>query len=163
MGFFDDLKKAGAEGRQNALQEMEQKKLNANRMSAGKYISGHPDVNEAVEEVKCDFANGEIELHDKAKKFASIAMDRVKDVSFNDASTMEKKLTATRLLTLGVFAFAAKKKTKNELYYVSIDWNDGRFDHSTVFEFDGKNANAEANTFRNAIMTQLRNIPEPVQ
>ena len=52
----------------------------------------------------------------------------------------------------GVFAFAWKKKTKHELAYITIYWNDGKFDHETIFEFEGRNAMTRANSSRNKLI-----------
>lgn len=44
--------------------------------------------------------------------------DEIKSISIEDATELESRITATRLLLLGVFAFAAKKKTGGSKYIV---------------------------------------------
>ena len=49
--------------------------------------------------------------------------DEIKSISIEDATELESRITATRLLLLGVFALAAKKQTGGSKYIV-IDGED---------------------------------------
>ena len=49
-----------------------------------------------------------------------------------------------------------EKKKKNEIAFVVINWNDGRFDHATTFSFDGKDAMQLANTARNNLISMCK-------
>ena len=44
--------------------------------------------------------------------------DEIKSVSIEDATELESRVTATRLLLIGIFAFAAKKKTGGSKFIV---------------------------------------------
>jgi hypothetical protein len=65
-------------------------------------------------------------------------------------------MTATRLVTLGVFALAVPKKTTEKKYFMTIKWDDERgIQQQTMFEFANpiRNtsqiiANRAANCFR---------------
>jgi hypothetical protein len=48
------------------------------------------------------------------------------------------------------------QKKKNELAFVVIDWNDGRFDHSTTFNIEGMDAMQKANILRNQLIIDVR-------
>lgn len=134
------------------------------RYLSGKYISGHPGINSPVEKTTIAFtAQGLVIQNGTRAAIALIPPDQIKNVSVEDASTVQSRVTATRLLALGVFAFAAKKKQMTTDFYLTIKWNDGRFDHETIFEFTDTNANAQANTLRNAIIGFCQQSPEDRQ
>ena len=127
-----------------------------NKINAGKYLSGHPFIDKAVENIKIIPRETDLSLISGIKQLAIIKKEEIKNVLAEDASTMEKKVTVGRLLLTGVFAFALKKNKKNELAYVTIQWNDKRFDHETIFEFTGRNAMEQANTVRNSLIKNLQ-------
>jgi hypothetical protein len=133
------------------------------KIEAGKYIAGHPEIDKSLKMVSI-FPKGDwlyIFEHPNGSRInmpihkAGIQMKSIKNILAQDSSTIEKKVTIGRLLTVGIFAFAIKKNKKNELAYLTIEWNDGKFDHETYFEFEGKNAIQKANTARNALIRQV--------
>ncbi len=126
-----------------------------------KLIGGHPDINEAINKTIILFKGISLDIMKAGPgmlpvKVAEIGKEFIKNITVEDQSTIEKRVTVGRLLTVGLFAFALKKKTKNELAYLTFDWNDGRFNHETVFEFEGVNAMQKANTARNQVLKLLR-------
>ena len=84
--------------------------------------------------------------------YRTIVIENIKNITVEDASSIEKKITVGRLLLVGVFALAWRKKKTNELAFVVTEWNDGKFDHSTTFSFEGKEAMTKANTARNSLI-----------
>jgi hypothetical protein len=120
-----------------------------------KYITGHPDINNggtffiAVNKQV-------VQLFSGGKKAGEILVEKIKNITVEDGSTFSSRVTLPRLALVGVFAFALKKKTKNELAYLTIFWNDGKFDHETVFEYEGSSALQRANTARNTLLKNLR-------
>lgn len=127
---------------------------------SGKYISGHPNINTPIPVTNAEVNKENIVIFGavggKLSEQGKIPLSQIKNVSVEDASTIEKKITATRLLTLGVFAFAAKKKKVNPEFYLTALWNDGRFETETIFEFEGEHANRNANTLRNVIINRCK-------
>ncbi|MEI8133577.1 MAG: hypothetical protein WCH46_00700 [bacterium] len=126
----------------------------------GKYLTGHPDINtsqladirvarDRIEVISSDGDYGENIL-------ATIPILQVKSSKVEDRSTVESRITATRLVALGVFAFAAKKTEKHPDYYLVIEWSDGKFDFETIFEYFIPEANELANTVSNAIIRRCR-------
>lgn len=98
--------------------------------------------------------------HEVPVLVANIPRDAMKNILAEDQSTVEKRVTVERLLLNEDFAFSWKKKARNEEAFLTIEWNDGRFDHETIFEFEGKDAMQKANTARNQLINIVRN---PVQ
>lgn len=133
-------------------------------IDSGKLLTGHPAVDTSKQFTYMYIKDGVINIHEKigaqseiiVPHFASIPCDKIKDVVIEDATTIEKRITATRLLAVGIFAFALKKKQKNELAYLTIKWNDGKFDHETIFEFSGKSAAELGNAARNKIIRKMQ-------
>ena len=132
-------------------------------IETGKYIAGHPELDDSIENtiifpkkdslfiMKKDKASLLVEIKENAK----ITKESIKNILVEDQSTIEKRVTVGRLLLVGVFAFALKKKKKNETAFITIEWNDGKFDHETIFQFEGTNAMQIANKARNKIMREL--------
>lgn len=134
----------------------------ADKIVSGKYIAGHPDLNDSIE-LSCLFnKNNSLEIFNNIvidfvpMPLAFIPNAKVKNVLVEDQSTVEKRVTLGRVLLTGVFALAWKKKKVNESAFMTIEWNDGKFDHETIFEFTGLNAMQRANTARNLIIKAVR-------
>ena len=123
----------------------------------GTYVGGHPSKNENSDHtyiLKEDNMIGFYKrlMAERPNKIFSISVESITSINIEDATTMEKRITLGRVLLVGVFALAWKKKKKNELAFIVIDWNDGKFDHATTFSFDGSNAAQLANTARNELI-----------
>jgi hypothetical protein len=123
----------------------------------GTYVGGHPSLNETIQGMTALKKDGQLMLHEfplmsaTPKYKASIPIDKITNIQVEDSSSIEKKLTIGRLFLVGIFAFAWKKKKKNELAFVTIQWKD-KFDNDTVFSFEGKDAMQSANTARNELI-----------
>lgn len=124
------------------------------------YISGHPEIDSPTAGISLFKADGKIGLYhipdgfDETDPFlyGAIPLAGISGISVEDKTTIEKRVTVSRLLLTGVFALAWQKKKVDEAAYMVIEWNDGRFDHETVFEFTGKGAMQEANAARNRLI-----------
>jgi hypothetical protein len=131
------------------------------KIETGKYVAGHPDINDAITKTSIFPKNDKLVIMLEAPmampvRKAEIANSNIKNILAEDQSTVEKRVTVGRLLLTGIFAFAWKKSKKNELAYLTIEWNDGKFDHETIFEFEGVGAMQNANTARNKIIKIVR-------
>jgi hypothetical protein len=121
-----------------------------------KYKCGHPQLDsEALVSLGLKNKNVYLLFIGNYKEKASIIGSSIKNVIVEDETTFSKKVTLTRLALVGIFAFAMKKKKKEELAYLTIEYNDGRFDHSVVFEYEGKGSISKANTHRNKIISNI--------
>ena len=126
--------------------------------ACGKYVGGHPSEDKEVEPLA--FRNTDTEfLFYRRENYASVPVWRfsilkesIEDIAIEDATTLESKVTLGRVLLVGIFAFAWKKKKKNELAFVRIQWKEGKFKHNTLICFEGQNAMTNANSFRNLLI-----------
>jgi hypothetical protein len=132
------------------------------KRTGSSYVGGHPDVDDMVPMISYRIDGDNIifyehnDVYFPEKRFV-INKNSIKNITGEDASSMEKRVSLGRMLFVGVFAFAWRKKEKKELAFVVIDWNDGRFDHSTTFNFEGiENAMTRANTMRNNLIRAVR-------
>ena len=127
----------------------------------GIYAGGHPQLDKPIKGVSAIRKGENIVLYSqmlenypdvKVIPDGSISMKKITDIKLEDATTIQRKITVGRMLLVGIFAFAWKKKKKNESAYITIYWNDGKFDQETTFMFEGKNSLEKANTARNSLM-----------
>ncbi|MCL2291213.1 MAG: hypothetical protein FWC34_11035 [Bacteroidetes bacterium] len=121
-----------------------------------KYMCGHPDLNEPVT-THLGLKDGGIYLvQNFGVELATIPENKIKNIYVEDSTTIQHRPTVVRFLALGLLAFAWQKKKKDEQAYLGIEWNDGRFDHDTIFEFEGVDSVMRANTARNKLIQQIR-------
>jgi hypothetical protein len=125
----------------------------------GKYIAGHPDLDNSLPGIIIFLKDGNLEIHQYSSGElsmpvlkAKIPVVNINNIVIEDQSSIERRITAARLLTVGVFALAWKKKKKDELAFITIEWKDGKFNHETIFEFEGKEAMQKANIARNQLI-----------
>ncbi|WP_156099898.1 hypothetical protein [Hoylesella buccalis] len=127
----------------------------------GMYVAGHPKLNESIGSVY-------VLLKEKTLKFyrieiigiyypeyienGDIKIDSIKDIKIEDASQIERRVTLGRFLVAGIFSVLWQKRKKKELAFMTIVWQEGKFEQNTTFVFEGKNAFTSANTARNELM-----------
>lgn len=133
---------------------------NEDLLRAGKYTTGHPDIDKPIDRTEFLISDSELKIYaikDTAPSYvASIPFDKIKNIIVEDESTVRRRVTVARLLTVGIFAFALKKKKVDKLFYLIFEWNDGRFDHETIFEFTGSILQGDPNTLRNKIIKAIK-------
>lgn len=121
----------------------------------GKYLTGHPEINEPTDKILFFIDGSNLNIttfkNDSFQIIGKININTIIDISLEDKSTLESRVTATRLLTLGIFAFALKKNEKFDLAYVTIKMKNNNFNDEMILEFSGKNSMTLANTFKNSI------------
>ena len=127
----------------------------------GKYVGGHPDIDKVIE--LCFVYKKNVSLlicepnyNSLPATKARIPLAAIQNITIEDSSSIDKKVTLGRVLLIGVFALAWRKNKKEEHAFITIDWNDGKFDHSTIFSFEGKDAMQKANTARNKLIQIAR-------
>lgn len=152
--------------KERAAKVTSERKMSLEKFKESKaaYVGGHPDADDYFKDVAFYEHEDMVEFYavvcgygydGKPPKF-KIDKKAVKNITLENATTMEKKVTLGRVLLAGVFALAWQKKKKNELAFVVIEWNDGQFDHETTFSFEEKDAVQEANRFRNDLIAAFR-------
>jgi len=127
----------------------------------GKYVGGHPDIDKVIELCSIYKKNDSLLICEPNYNLlpatkARIPLTSIKNITIEDSSSIDKKVTLGRVLLIGVFALAWRKNKKDEHAFISIDWNDGKFDHSTLFSFEGKDAMQKANISRNKLIQMAR-------
>jgi hypothetical protein len=120
------------------------------------YFMGHPDIDKPLKVYLYNDGKGNLSIANGnsflEKKLGTVATSVIDNVTVEDQSTIEKKVSLGRVLLVGVFALAWKKNKKAEAAYVIIEWKQGKFTHETYFRIDGNNAIGTANTIRNQII-----------
>lgn len=132
----------------------------ADLIEVGSYVGGHPQIDDQQNGALIYLKDGKFQIRSRNSyveyptMVGEIDINFIKNILVEDSSTIDKKVTLGRVLLVGVFALAWKKKEKNELAFISIEWNDGKFDHSTLFSFEGKEAMHKANIARNKLISK---------
>lgn len=124
-------------------------------LPCGTYVSGHPSLDTSFKGATLLLDNNIVKIFTAFSERASIPKEAITNVAMEDSSTIQNRVTVGRLLLTGIFAFAWKKKTKQECAYFIIEWNQGRFKNETIFEFEGTGSIQKANTLRNKFITYL--------
>ena len=148
----------------NSVRKTQLKSLNITELDliqCGKYTAGHPDIDKPINFAEVLCKDNELLIYGSSDRSrpvlsARIPIEKIKNIILEDASTVQKRVTVTRLLSTGLFAFALKKKEKTETAYIIIEWNDGKFDHETIFEFSNLGAVQKANETRNKLVKLCR-------
>lgn len=70
------------------------------------------------------------------KTYHTLDVRCIKDVQFKTEEEVSKDVTLTRLLAVGVFALALKKRRVTNRYYVVITTNEDGFDNNIVLQVE---------------------------
>lgn len=143
MGFFDSLKEQGQKFADKAKEEVQnqQKKVadikeergkNLEKISKIKYFGGFNDEKPYT---------GTLEFYEKVTEFNSFSKPRamviknsdIKDIAIEGKAEVSRRVTVTRLLAVGIFAFALKKKSEDKESFITLVLKDGR---EVVFHSD---------------------------
>lgn len=88
------------------------------------YMGGYGDKRRAV---------GMLTFYTKQAEFSAvmstkfvIRSNEIKDVAIEGSSEVNRRVTVARLLAVGIFAFALKKKNKDQEAYIVIELSDGQ-------------------------------------
>lgn len=152
----------GNKKKKKAEIELSKKGLNFSDFKfLGMYAGGHPSIDNSRDNVYGKREGADIVLYTEDMPDASMPVE-IKDsnipirditaIKVEDASTVEKKVTLGRMVLVGIFALAWKKKKKNEMAFVNIVWKKGKFENDTTFMFQGKDAAQKANKARNELI-----------
>lgn len=143
MSFFDKVKEVGdkankavAKAQQEHKQQVaNQKDARGDRLVALSldYMGGYGDKKKA---------KGVLTFYQKQTEFSSplstkfiIPNSSVSDVAIEGKDDVNRRVTVTRLLAVGIFAFALKKKNKDKEAYLTIELSDGQ---EAIFFIDKK-------------------------
>lgn len=113
-------------------------------ISLPKYLGGFEDASVEENDVFCAitesdfvFLTGKIG-REFVKEIGKISRNSINDIILEDKCFVAQRLTATRILTLGIFSLAVPKKKKDKEYCIVFDWEDeNSVKQNVVFEFSG--------------------------
>jgi hypothetical protein len=131
----------------------------------GKYLVGLNNCNDVTNDVECVVApNHFVFAKMNGRELGRIPRDSVEQVELDDKSQIAQRLTATRMVALGVFALAAPKRKKIKEWCVAVRWADGNgLKRCTVFEFFGSHPEGEANKAASMLMKFIQQRPQPAE
>jgi hypothetical protein len=142
-------------------EEFERKQEQEKKYFSGKYVSGHPEIVSPIAITSAEVNDSEVVIYPITQPSklgpaaGRIPIAAISNVVVEDRTTVEKRITATRLLAVGVFALAAKKTEVHPEFYVTVTWGGGKIANETIFEFEGQNAQTSANYLRNIIAKRV--------
>lgn len=124
---------------------------------SGTYVSGHPSIDDSIKETYLLLGKEDVKIFIGPGNLLKgrVPKESITNVVMEDSSTIQNRVTVGRLLMTGIFAFAWKKKTKQECAYFIIEWDKGQFKNETIFEFEGKGSIQKANALRNKFISYL--------
>ena len=166
LGAFIFAGILGAKEKEKTKAEMERRGIKiSDFVKMGHIIAGHPDVDKGIENSLAKIENGNIKFYKvdnyslfdseaeiPKSAYVSIPIDTIEDITVEDKTSIEHKITVGRIFLVGIFALGWKKKKVNEQAFVVIKWKTGKFVNETIFMFENKGALQLANTARNFLV-----------
>ena len=146
-----------AQDKREKKEIIESKGLSENDIAqVGSYVGGHPSLDDTIPLCHAYKKGANLVLTEKQSLTevpgSEIPIANIDNITLQDASTIDKRITAGRMLLVGVFALAWQKKEKNEMAFIEIQWHQGKFNHQTLFCFEGEGALKRANKGRNQLI-----------
>jgi len=99
------------------------------------YCGGIPQLPKA-DVVQLAVISDELVVISAFKKDVKIPVSSIKNVVIKTDEQISNDVTLTRLLALGVLAFGLKKKNKNTVNYLIVDYTDSGIDCTAIFSGD---------------------------
>jgi len=126
----------------------------------GKYLYGFKE-NQSKELIRCVETDTDFVFIEGGTELGRIPANSIKKIWVEDRSRITSRFTATRIVTLGIFALAAKKKETTPSYYITVEWETGNMSNNTIFEFSSLEAvNSANNNLRQKIDKVSKEIPD---
>ncbi len=129
-----------------ALKEDILKNLNSlDEVEVGKHLTGLHGSVEPNTIVTCAVTENDfVFLRPNGIQIDKIPRNSINQIVVDSRAQITKRITVTRLLTLGIFSLAFPKTEKNICLLIDWDNNDGTREN-IVFEFSGDDSNVKAN------------------
>lgn len=107
------------------------------KIPMGKYLIGLPKSIEPKNNVDCAITDDHfVFIAGFGEELGRIQRDSINQIIFSDKSQITQRITATRILALGIFSLAVPKEKKQKEFYIVIDWDDDNNEkQNTIFEF----------------------------
>lgn len=134
---------------------------------SGKYLMGHPNILLPIDVTNIYFEDNNINIVNTKdlSKIGTIPLKDVLKVDVNDNTTIDKRIS--QMTNWGGGLSTVRTKTDiNILYYLTIVWQDGKFEQNTIFEFhlEPKKADkkdlllTDINTLKSEILTNANKV-----
>lgn len=133
-----------------------QRNMQENPLCHIKYLTGHPTI------VESEYYNLAVQnnciciLTDKNEVVATIDTHLIGTIEVVDKSVISERVSLRLIMLLGVWAWAAKQRECQNIFYLVITWQDGQFTHNSVFEYNDSNMPERANAACNLLISEIK-------
>ncbi|MBN2571170.1 MAG: hypothetical protein JXA68_03510 [Ignavibacteriales bacterium] len=132
--------------------------LEKNKLRSGTYFSGFPDLN-----VKIYFTYFIIEstklliyiYYPENRLITFILISNIKDISLQDKTYLDSRVTLTRFFTIGFWSFIFKKQEMKNGRFLVLKIQENEIEREILFHFDGENMIVYANKTYDALLNLL--------
>lgn len=136
MGLFNSIKEAGKkvyESEKAKAKNLKEARGSKLKSIAVEYAGGYGDFKKS---------KGFLTFYEKRVEYSSplnysfiIQSDDIRNIAVEGIHEVNRRVTVTRLLAVGIFAFAVKKKQVEKEAFITLEINDGQ---EAVFKADNK-------------------------
>lgn len=124
------------------------------------YWTGHPDIIEPkyvdviLSSSHIVFVENNNQIY---TKLADIKYDQITNIETLDESETKRKVSGLETIAFGyVAANMSAKNVKVPIFYLIIEWNDGKYEHKTSIKFDKQTAVSDSNSLRSLIIKKSK-------
>lgn len=125
MGIFDSIKEAN-EQRKIKVEKLKNKRGKLLAFQMVDYIGGYEDYTKSSGVLFFYENQAEYKASLKPNESFIIPTSSITDIALEGKDDVNRRVTVTRLLLVGIFAFALKKKANDKESYVVIVENDSK-------------------------------------
>jgi hypothetical protein len=148
MGIFDRAKEAYKQNQEKR----------ATTLVNVEYMGGYKDKKKAVGNLSFYEKQTEFRVALRAKSSFTIPNTDIVDIAIEGKDEVSRRITATRLVAVGIFAVALPKKSKNKDAFVTIVLTD---DQEAVFQVNKKSPMEVKAKLSQAVAQVRQGAPKP--
>lgn len=124
MGLFSKIKETNKNIRDNIAKKNEERgKLSAAFITVS-YVGGYNDISSSVGSLSFYENCLEYKVALNKKSSFTIYSDAISSINIEGRDEVSRRVTVTRLLAIGIFAFAVKKKSKDKESFIIVTTKD---------------------------------------
>lgn len=157
MGLFDKAKEVYKEQQEKAaeLNEVRGKKLASQTVE---YMGGYNDKKKAAGSLTFYEKQTEFKVALNSRASFNIPNSEITNVAIEGKDEVNRRITVTRLLAVGIFAFALKKKSKDKDAFITVELADGQ---EAVFHIKDKSPMELKAKLSTAVAQVKQGTPKP--
>jgi hypothetical protein len=134
--------------------------------SVGRYTCGHPFIDKPVDITEVTLNNDCLTIYRTddytiPRRLSCIPTSYIRNISVEGAASVLRRPDVQKMRNYVGFAFDWKPKAY-ELSYLIIAWNDGCFDHETIFELTGEGSFNYSRVLEEAISSWFETRPQTI-